>query len=211
MEEIVVCKAWVANAEMNDSFKLNYSNPSILKSLIFLAEPLLGEPKMIGHQVSRFFDVREDGSNLTTLWCNFLELHNSPNVNNLTSVAWDTPEFQLRPPPISILHPGLQLGHLESYWEPEPILMGSVLDSPTKLKLISCFYRSENFQNFSENHPLLEVLKLCFRWAWNVNDQIRAVGNEDSWKNLSKLRIISLKSFSNGKQHLAIGQLSSCY
>jgi len=146
--------------------------------------------------VCQFFDVRES-SNLTTFWSNLLQLHHCNHLNNLTSVAWTTSETRNQPLPIDVLHPGLQLGHLESYWEPEPILMRSVLDSPTKLKLISCFYDSNNFQNFCENHPLLEVLKLGIDGiGWNNagNNQTRTVWNRDSWKNLSKLRSLSFRA-----------------
>jgi len=189
-----VCKAWISRAELHYNFKLSYSDPIILKSLVFVSEPL-AEPNT-NHQVSTFYEVREDGSNLTTFWCNFLQLHNSENLNNLTSVAWNTPELRNQPLPISVLHPGLQLGHLESYWEPEPILMRSVLNSPTKLKLISAFYDSNNFQNFCENHPQLQVLKLNSWTLTSPSDKSQSpkVWNQDSWKNLSRLRILSLNS-----------------
>jgi len=143
-----------------------------------------------------FFDVRE-GSNLTTFWCNLLELHHSNHLNKLSSVAWAIRDLRRRDQllPISVLHPGLELGHLESYWEPEPVLMRTVLDSPTKLKLINGFYDSKNFQNFCENHPLLEVLKLGYwRFGWTNDYQNRAALNQDSWRNLSRLRILSLDS-----------------
>jgi len=198
VEEIVVGKARVTESEMNANFNLSHCNPNILKSLVFVAEPL-AEPNSI-HQVSQFFDVRECGSNLTTFWCNFLELHHSNHLNNLASVAWSNPELRAQPLPISVLHPGLELGHLESYWEPEPVLMRSVLDSPSKLKLISCFYDSNNFQNFCENHPLLEVLKINY-WAltliWDKSKSLK-VWNTDSWKNLSRLKILSLKATLSG-------------
>jgi len=151
------------------------------------------------HKVSRFSDIRES-SNLTTFWCNLLDLHNSNNLNNLTSVAWATLQFKFPQLPISVRHPGLQLCHLESYWEPEPILMPTILDSPTQLKLISCYYdnHSDNFLNFCENHPLLEVLKLS-TWAGYGFGIKRAAWNKDSWKNLSRLKILSLGAELIGK------------
>jgi len=146
-------------------------------------------------EVCQFFHVRES-SNLTTFWCNVLQLHSNKNLNNLTSAAWAVPEVRNPWIPIDILHPGLQLGHLESYWEPEPILMRTVLDSPTKLKLISCYYDSDNFQNFCENHPFLEVLKLDTWTGPNIigNDRkTQTTWNTNSWENLSRLRILSFR------------------
>lgn len=165
-----------------------------LKSLVFVAQPV----GIFSNQVYQFINFSM-GCKLTTLWCYLFELNNSNiNLNNLTSVAWITSECRDQLLPINLLHPGLQLGHLESYWEPEPVLMRTVLDSPTKLKLINCYYDSNNFQNFCENHPLLEVLKLCIGRGWNIGDQTPTVWNEDSWKNFCKLRILSLKTVSIG-------------
>ena len=170
-------------------------NPSKLKSVVFVAAQPPPDELNNNYRVSRFLDLRE-GPNLTTFWCNVLELHNSNHLNKLTSVAWATPGARNQTLPIHLLHPDLQLGHLESYWEPEPVLMRSVLDSPTKLKLISCFYDSNHFTNFCENHTQLQVLKLC-TWTPTFRDDITQspnVWNKDSWKNLSRLKVLSLPS-----------------
>jgi len=186
LEEIVVCKACSINPmEMNADHKLS-RNPSRLKSLVFVATPT----KLHANRVYRFFDV-EDSSNLTTFWCNLLQLHDNSNLPyNLTSVAWTAPYWDNQQQ-----LPGPQLGHLESYWEPNLVLMKSVLDSPTKLKLINCFYDPDNFLNFCENHPLLEVLKLVeLDLGWEICNKSRTVWNSDSWKNLSRLRILSVEA-----------------
>ena len=143
---------------------------------------------------ARFFDVIE-GSNLETFWCNLLQLQNSTNLNNLTSMALTLTKNQVTYPYtlLGILHPGLQLGRLESYWDPGPVLMSSILDSPTQLKLISCFYNHETFKNFCQNHPLLEVLKLGIWFGFSSQEDSR-IWNADSWKNLARLRILSLQS-----------------
>jgi len=185
----VVFHADVTDVDVNSSSGKLSRNPNILKSVVFVARPT---EVLINPKVSQFSDVRES-SNLATFWCNLLELHNSNNLNNLTSAAWTNPEYRYPSLPISVLHPGLQLGHLDSYWEPEPALIRSVLDSPTKLKLISCYYDndSDNFLNFCENHPLLEVLKLS-TWAGYGAGIKQSAWNNDSWKNLSRLKILSL-------------------
>lgn len=183
LEVIVVY--WINPTGIDSDSKL-FRNPSTLKSVVFVATPA----EVFANQVG-LFDVRE-GFNLTTFWCNLLKLYQINNLNKLTSVAWSVPEESRdQRLPINILHPDLQLGHLESYWEPERVLMRSVLDSPTKLKLISCFYNAPNFPNFCEHHPLLEVLKLGIGTGWyeNLIDL-----NEDSWRTLSKLRILSLET-----------------
>ncbi len=185
MEETVVY--WINQKEIHSDSILS-RHPGLLKSVVFVATPLNDN-----QQLYPFFDVRES-TNLTTFWCNLLQLHHCNHLNKLTSVAWAVLERRNQQLPINLLHPGLQLGHLESYWEPEPILMGTVLDSPTKLKLISCFYDSKNFQNFCENHPLLEVLKLGIGIDWNWENPNRTGLNSDSWRNISKLRILSLEA-----------------
>jgi len=180
------------NREKINSNSILSRHPSILKSVVIVVS------RLYSLNPFSFFDVRE-GSNLTTFWCKLLELHHSNHLNKLTSVAWDIRDrdFRIRDQllPIQLLLPGLQLGHLESYWEPEPVLMRTVLDSPTKLKLISCYFDSNNFQNFCEYHPLLEVLKLRY-WSegWKKDIQNPSALNQDSWRNLSRLRILSLDS-----------------
>ena len=191
VEEITVCKLRLSGLDRLNSRTL-FHNPNILKSVVFVAEPT--GVIVDRHQAPfQFSDVIE-GSNLTIFWCNLLRLQNS-NMNNLTSMALPLIRDQVSLP-LNVLHPGLRLGHLESYWEPAPILMKSVLNSPTKLKLISCFYSNDHdFNHFCQNHLLVEVLKLGI-WINRMINNRRdpAMWNMDPWKYLARLRILSLQT-----------------
>jgi len=109
LKEIIVSKV---SPQMHSIYRQQFKLPH-LKSLVFVVQPV-GE---YSNQVYQFINFSE-GCKLTTLWCNLFELNFNSNINlnNLTSVAWITPEWRDQLLPIYLLHPGLQLGHLESYW-----------------------------------------------------------------------------------------------
>jgi len=186
VEEIVICKLRLSQLDRLYPRTL-FRNPNILKGVVLIAEPFFVFVERL-EPPCQFYDIIE-GSNLTTFWCNLLLLRDN-NRNNLNSLGLAAIGDQIwNELPLNVLQPGLRLGQLESYWEPGHVLMRSVVKSPTKLKLISCFYNHENFQNFCENHPLLEVLKLGHgsnKYPSTIWD------NRESWKNLARLRILSL-------------------
>lgn len=151
----MVCKLRLSGMDELNSNTL-FRNTNILKSVVFVVEP--GKGFFNRREASFQFSEVIEGSNLSTFWCNLLQLENS-NLSHLSSMAITLMHNQVSLP-LHVLHPGLQLGLLESYvvnYESAPILMNTVFKSQTQS---CCFYNHENFQNFCQNHPLLEVVKL---------------------------------------------------
>ena len=191
-------RAWIPHGEKAVDFqrRRKRSYPR-LKSLIFVAVPT-----GFSHERFQFYDVRED-CKLTTLWSNILDINCSELKNcELRSLSWNSPKID------GEIHPGIHLEALESFWEPKPILMKSI-KAPTKLKLLQCYFDPEvvylslfhlhlnnlfdlvkNFQNFCRFCPLIEVLKL------DTHDERASplVWNNESWKNLSRLRVLSMQA-----------------
>ena len=89
-----------------------------------------------GFEEFPFYDVRED----CKLDCNILGI-NCPELKNsqIRSLKWNGHNKE------AVIHPGIRLDDLESYWEPKPILMKSI-GAPTKLKLVHCHFDSEVVQ-----------------------------------------------------------------
>jgi len=110
-----VSRAWVSFDDDIDKIPKRTKRYPRLKSLVFLASPA-----KVLHEQYPFYDVRED-CKLSTLWTNVLGI-NCPEFKNcqLKSLSWNSSDKEDQ------IHPGIRLDHLESYWEPKPILMKSV-------------------------------------------------------------------------------------
>lgn len=162
LEKILVSRAWIPHGEKAVDFqrKRKRSYPR-LKSLILVAVPT-----RFSHECFQFYDVREY-CKLTTLWSNILDINCSELKNcELRSLSWNSSEIDGQ------IHPGIHLEALESYWEPKPLLMKSI-KTPTKLKLVQCYFDPEVVNLLLFNLHLINFL--CdkefpgFLQVWSVD------------------------------------------
>lgn len=206
LEKLMVSRAWLSSSENVGVEPYNFQSRRKrpyphLKSLIFVVEPTL-----YSYPLFQFYDVQEN-SQLMTLWSNILGINCPDNLENsqLRSLSWNL-RWDGKPT--------IHLDNLESIWQSFSRLRWILnINAPTKLKLVRCGYDGEvmmhvqtylnifkifkifnflfyvqHFQDFCRYCPLIEVLGLdgAFYKASPLH------WNDESWKHLPKLRILSV-------------------